>query len=75
MLSGLYSFSQIIEDVRQETGISNLRNEYPTIRQLIARAEREINPYAGFLVRKRMIYYVGNGNFDGLKIKKFCLFK
>jgi hypothetical protein len=70
MLSGLYSFSQIIEDVKQETGITNLRNEYPQIRQLIARAEREINPYAGFLIRKRMVFFVGNGNFDGKKIKK-----
>lgn len=70
MLSGLYSFSQIIEDVKQETGIENIRNQYSSIRQLIARAEREINPYAGFLIRKRMIFYKGNGNFDGVSIKK-----
>lgn len=70
MLSGLYSFSQILEDVKQETGITNMRNLYPTIRKLIARAEREINPYAGFLIRKRMVFYVGNGNFDGKAIKK-----
>ena len=54
MLSGLYSFSQIVEDVKQETGIENIRNQYSSIRQLIARAEREINPYAGFLIRKRI---------------------
>jgi hypothetical protein len=70
MNSGLYSFSQIIEDVKQETGIENLRNQYPTIRLLIAQAEREINPYAGFFVNKKMVFHVGNGNFDGKKIKK-----
>jgi hypothetical protein len=70
MLSGLYSFSQILENVKQETGIANLRNEYAQIRQLIARAEYEINPYAGFLIRKKMIFHLGNGNFDGKKIKK-----
>ena len=70
MISGLYSFDQIIQDVSQETGITNLRNRYAEIRQLIARAEREINPYAGFLIKKKMIHYVGNGVFDGRSIKK-----
>ena len=43
MVSGLYSFDEIIQDVSSETGIKNLRNRYSEIRKLIARAEREIN--------------------------------
>ena len=70
MVSGLYSFDEIIQDVSQETGITNLRNRYPEIRKLMARAEREINPYAGFLIKKKMIHYRGNGVFDGKSIKK-----
>lgn len=70
MISGLYSFEQIVLDVSQETGITNLRNRYAELKQLIARAEREINPYAGFLIKKKMIHYVGNGVFDGTSIKK-----
>ena len=70
MISGLYSFSQILEDVITETGQTNLRNRQSEIRTLIARAEREINPFAGLLVKKKMLYYVGNGNFNGKSIKK-----
>ena len=70
MRSGLYSFYQIIENVKTETGIQNLRNRYSEIRQLVARAEYEINPYAGFLQKKRMVHFVGNGVFNGKAIKK-----
>lgn len=70
MRTGLYSFDQIIQDVAQETGITNLRNRYGEIRQLISRAEREINPYAGFLIKKKMLHFVGNKVFDGKSIKK-----
>ncbi len=70
MITGLYSFEKIVQDVAQETGITNLRNRYGELRQLIARAEREINPYAGFLIKKKMKHFVGNGVFDGKSIKK-----
>ncbi len=70
MISGLYSFSQIIEDIIIETGQTNLRNRHADIRKLVARAEREISPFTGFLVRKKMLFIVGNGNFDGTNIKK-----
>lgn len=70
MTSGIYSFNQIIEDIIIETGMTNLRNRHPEIRKLVARAEREISPFTGFLVKKKMLYYVGNGNFDGTNIKK-----
>ena len=46
-----------------------MRPFYNEIRNLISRAEYDINPYSGFLRRKRMIYNKGNGNFDGKNIK------
>lgn len=64
-----YSFSEILEDVKNDTGLSNISNLQSQIRQMIARAEEEINPYAGHLIRKRMIFYKDNGNFDGKNIK------
>lgn len=64
------SFDDIVYDVKQATGISNIRNFYTDIRNLFVRAEQEINPYAGFLIRKKMLFKKGNGNFDGKKIKK-----
>ena len=64
------SFEDIVLDVKQATGISNIRNYYTDIRNLFIRAEQEINPYSGFLIRKRMLFIKGNGNFDGKKIKK-----
>lgn len=68
--SGIYGFSKIIESVRQETGIKNLSNEYTSIRKMIFDAVFDINPWGSLLVKKRMIYYKGNGNFDGKNIKK-----
>lgn len=64
------SFDDILLDVKQATGIYNIRNYYTDIRNLFIRAEQEINPYAGFLIKKRMLFKKGNGNFDGKKIKK-----
>ena len=68
--TAFYSFSELLQDVRQDTGLSNLRSSPDDIKQMIARAEFEINPYAGFLRKKRMIYHKGNGNFDGKAINK-----
>lgn len=69
MIQGFVGLNEIIEDVKTETGIENLRNMKPQLRKMIANAEKEINPYAGFLLKKTMIYNVGNGNFDGRSIK------
>lgn len=68
-MNAYYSFYEIIEDVKTDIGFSNMTNLYSQIRQLIARAEEEINPFSGYLVRKRMAYFKGNGNFDGKNIK------
>ena len=64
------SFNDVVLDVKQATGIRNIRNYYTDIRNLFVRAEQEINPYSGFLIKKRMLFIKGNGNFDGKKIKK-----
>jgi hypothetical protein len=69
MIQGFVGLNEIIEDVKTETGIENLRNMKPQLRKMIANAEKEINPYAGFLIKKTMIFNVGNGNFDGRSIK------
>lgn len=68
--SGVYGFSKLLESVRQETGIKNLTNEYMSIRKMVFDAVYDINPWGALLVKKRMIYYKGNGNFDGRNIKK-----
>lgn len=66
---GPYPFEQLLQDVQDETGITNIRNRIPEIKRLVRRAEMEINPYSGFLIKKRMLLFKGNGNFDGMKIK------
>lgn len=70
MKSGFYSFELIMQGIQDETGISNIRNRTDEIKRLVRRAEQEINPYSGFLSKKKMIVYKGNGSFDGKKIKK-----
>ena len=47
------SFYDIVEGVKEETGISNLVNRYNEIGRLIVRAERDINPYAGHFILKK----------------------
>lgn len=68
-MEAIYSFDQIIEDVKTDTGLSNMRNLYPQVRQLVCRAAYEINPYGAFLIKKRMLFHKGNGNFNGKNIK------
>jgi hypothetical protein len=70
MNAGFTSFEQIIEGIKTETGITNLMNRYNQVRELILRAETEINPYSGFLIKKKMLLFKQNGIFDGSSIKK-----
>ena len=68
-MNGAYvPFEEIVISAAERTGKMNLRNKYPYIKQLVIDAEREINPYASLLVKKKMTYHVGNGNFDGKNI-------
>lgn len=72
MISGLVSFEEIVEAVKDETGISNLRNIYPRIRRFIYRAERDIG-FGGTLLLKKKVYTPSNGGLiyhgDSWKIK------
>lgn len=63
------SFYDIVEGVKEETGISNLVNRYNEIARLIVRAERDINPYAGHFILKTIRYKSGTINFNGTRIK------
>ena len=63
------SFYDIVEGVKEETGISNLVNRYNEIARLIVRAERDINPYAGHFILKKIRYKKGTVNFSGTHIK------
>lgn len=55
MISGLVPFEEIIESVKDDTGIENLRPWYEKISRLLFRAEREIG-YGGSVVLKKVIY-------------------
>jgi len=70
MNNGYVTFNDIIISLSHSLGRNNLRNEYPIIKRMIVDAEHEINPYAALLVKKRMTYHKGNGNFDGKHIVK-----
>lgn len=70
MRNAIFTFEQVLKGVRSETGIKNLRNYREEIIDLIGRAEQEINPYTGYLLKKKMVLFVGNGNFENNRIKK-----
>lgn len=63
------SFYDIVEGVKQETGITNLSNRYDEIARLIVRAERDINPYAGHYIQKNVLFKKGSSNFNGNIVK------
>lgn len=63
------SFYDIAEGVKAETGISNLVNRYNEMINLIVRAERDINPFAGHFIRKKLRFKIGSGAFNGKNIK------
>lgn len=63
------SFYDIVEGVKEETGITNLVNRYNEINRLIVRAERDINPYAGHFIVKTIRYKKGTVNFNGKHIR------
>lgn len=64
------SFEEIVSRVSFLLGKDNLRNDYPVLKDMIIDATIEINPYAALLVKKKVTYHKGNGNFDGKNIAK-----
>lgn len=57
MISGTVPFEEIVQSVKDETGIENLRPLYEKIRRLIFRAEREIG-YGGTVEIMKKIYVI-----------------
>lgn len=70
MNNGYVTFNDIVISLSHSLGRNNLRNDFPIIKRMIVDAEHEINPHAALLVKKRMTYHKGNGNFDGRNIVK-----
>jgi len=68
-MNGKYvTFDDIVLELSSVLGLNNLHNQLPVIKRYIVNAEKEINPYKSLLVKKRMTYHKGNGNFDGKNI-------
>ena len=68
MTSGYIPFNDIVLSLSDRLGRINLRNQFSFIKRSIIDAEHEINPYSNLLVKKKMTYHKGNGNFDGKNI-------
>jgi len=68
MYSNIVPFENIIDAIKDETGISNLRNLYPTVRRFVYRAEREIG-YGHGLLLKKIDYKKSDGTILDLKVR------
>ena len=60
MHSGLVKFEEILEDVKDDTGISNIRNLRPRVRRLIYRCQKDIG-FGEAVVLKKIKYYKEDG--------------
>jgi hypothetical protein len=67
MISGFVYFEEIVENIKDVTGIENLMPLYEKIRRFIFNAERDIGA-GGVIVRKCKKYTLGDGNYDGCSI-------
>ncbi len=70
MYSNIVPFENILERIKDDTGITSLRNLLPKIRRLIYRVEHEIG-YGGSVLLRRVKYSVEAGTilFDGYQYK------
>lgn len=68
MYSKIIPFENIIDGIKDETGIQNLRNLYPMIRRFIYRAERDIGFGYGLLLKK-IDYKKSDGTILDFKIR------
>lgn len=64
MISGIVYFNEIISNVKDRTGITNLMPFYPKIRRSIINTENAIGA-GGLVVRKIESYTLGDGKYDG----------
>lgn len=70
MFSNFVSFEEIVELVKDDTGIYNLTHLYPKLRRFIYRAEKDIG-FGGSAILKRLTYSVNGGSIanDGTRHK------
>jgi len=64
MISGIVYFDEIVANVKDRTGITNLMSSYPKIRRSIINAENDIGA-GGLVVRKIESYTLNDGRYDG----------
>lgn len=64
MISGLVYFEEIIKNVKDDTGISNMRPLYEKIQKSILNAENDIGA-GGLIVRKKRTFINGDGYYNG----------
>lgn len=68
MYSNIVPFENIVDAVKDETGITNLTNLYPTLRRLIYRCERDIGFGYGLIIKK-VRYSIADGTIVSGRIK------
>jgi len=73
MISGIVPFEEIVQSVKDETGIENIRPLYEKIRRLMFRAEREIG-YGGSVELKKKTYLVAGVDNSDCNFAKFFKF-
>lgn len=73
MISGIVPFEEIVQSVKDETGIENLRPFYEKIRRLMFRAEREIG-YGGSVELMKKTYKVAGITSSDSNFGKFFKF-
>jgi hypothetical protein len=64
MISGIVPFEEIVQSIKDETGIENIRPFYEKIRRLIFRAEREIGYGGSVELMKKTYVIAGVSNID-----------
>lgn len=67
MQSGIVYFEEIVENIKDITGLENLRPAYDKIRRWVLNAERDIAA-GGLIIRKKKQYEIGDGYYDGYNI-------
>lgn len=67
MNSALVPFDEYLEDLKDQTGITNITPYIEKLRRFVFKAEREIG-YSGAIILKSIVYTIDNTNFDGNRI-------
>lgn len=67
MISGIVYFEEIVESIKDATGIENTQPLWDKFRRFIAFVEKDIGA-GGFIIRKRRQYTIGDGYYDGKTI-------